>query len=65
MNVHGLKGDWYEYEYTVKGSFNMRTHKIRTTDTENLLRQLMAAAAIKSGCNYSDVEIYQVFRMIG
>lgn len=62
--VHGHIGSWYEFEYTVKGSFDMRTHRVQSLDEDGLERKLKLAAAIKSGCSPDHVELYNIFRVI-
>lgn len=65
VKIHGLIGDWYEAEFTVKGSFDVRRVRVHSPIPSNLESKIRAAAAAKANCSYEDVEIYQVFRMIG
>ncbi len=67
MRIYGLKGDVYTIEYTVSGSFDMRSHRVHIasfTSDVDLENKLTAAAALKSRCSTGDVKIYQVFREI-
>lgn len=64
MRVFGSVGSWYVVEYTVKGSFDMRSHKVHSVDDSNLEHKLKLSCAIKSGCAKESVEIYNVFRVV-
>lgn len=67
MRIYGMAGDMYTVEYTVNGSFDMRSHRVHIesfTSDVDLENKLTAAAAVKSRCSTGDIKIYQVFREI-
>jgi len=67
MRVYGLKGEMFTVEFTVRGTFDMRSHTVQVKESMNdtqLKNMLTAACASKARCSTGEVEIYQVFRTV-